>query len=106
MGTVSQAKARSQRIRMSCGVTKFLCCLPLSLGAYIIGGISILVSGIWVILGSVYFAGGLLTIDNLFEDYDFENDFGDYGDEYGDMIKAALGAGFGIMLALNLLFIL
>merc|ERR1712037_358709 len=107
MGTVSQAKARSQR--MSCGVTKFLCCLPLSLGAYIIGGISILVSGIWVILGSVYFAGGLLTIDNLFEDYDFDNDFGDYGDygdEYGDMIKAALGAGFGIMLALNLLFIL
>ena len=29
---------------MSCGVTKFLCCLPLSLGAYIIGAISIVSS--------------------------------------------------------------
>ena len=69
-------------------------------------------SGIWVILGSVYFAGGLLAVDDLFEvisnicylkssfltintahlfqDYENDNGYGDYGD-YDidqDMIKA------------------
>ena len=80
-------------------------------------------SGIWVILGSVYFAGGLLTIDNLFEvtsnmlpfltintahlfqDYELDNDFGEYGD-YGDfdqdMIKAGeVGSNFMLLFSIH-----
>jgi len=93
---------------MSCGVTKFLCCLPLSLGAYIIGAISILASAILIILDSVYFAGGLFAIEDIFQDY--ENDCNDYYSDCGDfdlgMIEAVVSAWFGIWLALNLLFIL
>merc|ERR1712012_1413154 len=79
---------------MSCGVTKFLCCLPLSLGAYIIGAISILAPAILIILDSVYFAGGLFAIEDIFQDY--ENDCNDYYSDCGDfdlgMIEAVVSA--------------
>ena len=44
-----------------------------------------------------------LTINtaHLFQDYDFDNDFGDYGDDYGDMIKAGeVGSNFMLLFSI------